>query len=60
LFLKRLTKRRKLRIRKRASETASSVERVKVTEHFLAVEYVTVRSADRCGRPHEKNPELAA
>jgi hypothetical protein len=41
-------------------ETASLVERVKVTEHFLAVEYVAVRSADRCGRPPEKNPELAA
>ena len=41
-------------------ETAALVERVKVTEHFLAIEYVAARSPDRCSRTREKNPELAA
>jgi hypothetical protein len=43
-----------------ATEAAALVERVKVTEHFLAVEYIAVRSPDRRRRSRETNPELAA
>jgi hypothetical protein len=34
------------------------VERVTVSEHFLAVEYVPVRSAERRMKPRHKAPEL--
>jgi hypothetical protein len=43
-----------------STEAARLIERVKVTEHFLAVEYVPVRAPDRRVSPREKVPELAA
>jgi hypothetical protein len=43
-----------------STEAARLIERVKVTEHFLAVEYVPVRTPDRRVSPREKVPELAA
>src|SRR5690242_9164554 len=36
------------------------VERVRVTEHFLAVEYVPVRTPDRRSRPRPAQPNLIA
>ena len=36
------------------------VERVTVSEHFLAVEYVPVRSPERRARPRDKAPEMVA
>jgi hypothetical protein len=36
------------------------VERVTVSEHFLAVEYVPVRPPERRARPRNKAAELAA
>jgi hypothetical protein len=39
---------------------ATLVERVTVSEHFLAVEYVPVRPPARRARPRSRTPELAA
>ena len=36
------------------------VERVTVSEHFLAVEYVPVRPPERRARPRNKTPEMMA
>jgi len=36
------------------------VERVTVSEHFLAVEYVPVRAPERRAQPRAKTPEIAA
>jgi hypothetical protein len=36
------------------------VERVTVSEHFLAVEYVPVRPPERRARPRNGTPELIA
>ena len=39
---------------------ATLVERVRVTEHFLAIEYVPVRVPDRRSRPRLPHAELMA
>jgi hypothetical protein len=36
------------------------VERVTVSEHFMVVEYVSVRPPERRAQPREGTPELAA
>jgi hypothetical protein len=36
------------------------VERVTVSEHFLAVEYVPVHAPERRAHPRSKTPEIAA
>jgi len=36
------------------------VERVTVSEHFLAVEYVPVRAPERRAHPRANTPEIAA
>jgi len=36
------------------------IERVTVSEHFLAVEYVPVRPPERRAHPRNKAPEMAA
>ena len=36
------------------------VERVTVSEHFLAVEYVPVHAPERRDLPRSKTPEMAA
>jgi hypothetical protein len=42
-----------------ATETIE-VERVTVSEHYLAVEYIQVRPPERPARPRGKSPETAA
>jgi tRNA U34 5-methylaminomethyl-2-thiouridine-forming methyltransferase MnmC len=41
-------------------EAARLIERVKVTEHFLAIEYIPVHPPEHRMKPHEGVPELAA
>ena len=36
------------------------IERVTVSEHYLAVEYVPVRPPERRARPRDKAPEMVA
>jgi len=43
-----------------SAEAARLIERVKITEHFLAVEYVPARTPERRVHPRKKMPELAA
>ena len=42
-----------------AAESTTLVERVTVSEHFLAVEYIPVPPLERRGRPRERVAELA-
>jgi hypothetical protein len=42
------------------AENPTLVERVTVSEHFIMVEYVPVRSPERRAEPREQTPELAA
>jgi hypothetical protein len=43
-----------------AAVETTLVERVRVTEHFLAVEYVPMREPDRRSKPRVSHAELVA
>jgi hypothetical protein len=42
------------------ADGATLVERVTVSEHFMVVEYVSVRPPERRAEPREGTPEIAA
>ena len=42
------------------AEAATLVERVKVSEHFMVVEYVPVRTPERRAKPRDRKSELVA
>jgi len=43
-----------------AGEAATLAERITVSEHFMAVEYVARVPAERCAEPRDREPEIAA
>jgi hypothetical protein len=42
------------------SEAATLVERVKISEHYMVVEYVPVRTPERRAKPRDQKSELVA
>jgi hypothetical protein len=43
-----------------AGEEATLVERITVSEHFMAVEYVARVPAERRAEPRDREPDIAA